>query len=248
VSKLRIFTRDDENDTRLFNRWRELVVKHCPNPERIGCFDHETLRIFVETPEKLDLGDPKYIHVTECAECTRELQELRVLREERLRQTFAHKTRPLSPRRLGVTAIAASVVVAAILTMMSWRNQAGTSGKRPQDKVAVSALVDLSEDGAPRDAGPEAPEPEVSLPHRLIHLHLILPYYSPIGTYRVTVVRDRNENLTWAEASGSAAAQGSRTEVQVTLDLRQVVPGKYYLGTAHVGDGAPYYYPLTVDQ
>jgi hypothetical protein len=248
VSKLPIFARDDENDTHLFNRWQELVVRHCPNPERIGCFDHETLRTFVESPEKLDLTDPKYIHVTECAECTLELQELRALRAERLRQASARKTGPICSRWLGVTAIAASMVVVAILTVMSLRNHAGTSGNGPQDDVAVSAQVDLSADGAPRDAGQETPEPYISLPHRLIRLHLVLPYYSPTGTYRVTVVKDRNESSTRAEASGSAVAQGSRTEVQVTLDLRRVDPGKYYLGTANVGDGVPYYYPLTVNQ
>jgi hypothetical protein len=36
----------------------------------------------VYTPEKLDLSDPKYLHVSKCAECTRELIELRMLRNQ----------------------------------------------------------------------------------------------------------------------------------------------------------------------
>jgi len=248
VSKLPIFARDDENDTHLFDRWQEIVMEHCPNPDRIGCFDRETLRAFVETPEKLDLEDPKYIHVTECAECTRELRELRSLREERLRQTSPRKTeRRFSSWQLTI-GIAACVAALVILSVQSWRNHTSTSGQQARVDAAVSAIVDLSADGLPRDAGQDAPKPDISLPRRVINLRLILPYYSPLGAYRITLGRDRNENGIKTEASGSAIAQGSRTEVLVNLDLRKVVPGKYYLGTARVGDGAPYYYPLTVSE
>ncbi len=248
VSKLPIFARDDENDTHLFERWQEIVMEQCPNPDRIGCFDRETLRTFVETPEKLDLEDPKYIHVTECAESTRELRELRSLREERLRQTSLPKTERRFPSWQLITGIAACAVALIILSVQSWRNHTGTSGQHARVDTAVSAIVDLSADGLPRGAGQDARTPDISLPRRVINLRLILPYYSPLGAYRVTVGRDRNENGIKTEASGSAIAEGSRTEVRVNLDLRQVVPGRYYLGTARVGDGAPYYYPFTVNE
>jgi hypothetical protein len=40
----------------------------------------------VENPEQLDLADPIYLHVFRCAECTRDLQEFRRIREARPQQ------------------------------------------------------------------------------------------------------------------------------------------------------------------
>ena len=74
------FLEDDDDDTLLFEKLQEHVLEAHPNPERIGCFDNATLKAWVLTPEKLDLSDPKYLHVLKCAECTRELIELRKLR------------------------------------------------------------------------------------------------------------------------------------------------------------------------
>lgn len=74
---------DDENDDDLFDNLQEYVLEHFPNPERTGCLDRETLRIFVEDPGKLDLADPKYLHIFRCAECTRDLICLRRSRDER---------------------------------------------------------------------------------------------------------------------------------------------------------------------
>jgi hypothetical protein len=69
-----------------------------------------------------------------------------------------------------------------------------------------------------------------------------------MGIYRVTVTQDRSSQKIKAEDSGHAVVQGSRTEVQVKLDLSHVAPGTYFLGTALEGDGAPYYYPLIVNE
>jgi hypothetical protein len=82
VSNVEAFMNNDEDDTLLFERIQDYVLEHCPNPQRIGCFDHATLSTFVMSPGKLDLADPKYLHVFRCAECTRELIELRRIRDE----------------------------------------------------------------------------------------------------------------------------------------------------------------------
>jgi hypothetical protein len=84
VSKVRTFVSDDEDDTGLFALAEEYVLSHYPNPERIGCLDNATLRAFVAEPGKTDLSDPKFLHIFKCAECTRDLIELRRLREEQL--------------------------------------------------------------------------------------------------------------------------------------------------------------------
>ena len=248
MSKLPSFVRDDEDDTQLFNRWQELVLQHCPNPERIGCFDHETLRTFVETPNALDLTDPKYIHITECAECTRELQELRALREERLRRAAEQRNLRRFPSWRWMAAVAASAAIVAAIAVLSGKNHRGIVQEQTENVAEVPATVDLSADGASRDANQDSAQHVISLPRRLIHLRLVLPYYSPVGNYRITVTPDRNGDKVKAVDSSPATAHGSRTEVQVKLDLRGVAPGTYYLGTSLEGDGAPYYYPLTLNQ
>jgi hypothetical protein len=86
VNELHRAARDDEDDTRLFDTLQEYVLAHYPNPHRVGCLDSDLLRRIVETPEQLDLGDPKYLHVFKCAECTRELRELRRSRDARIQE------------------------------------------------------------------------------------------------------------------------------------------------------------------
>ena len=85
MSRSHNFERDDENDTLLFDKLEEYVLEHYPNPQRIGCLDHDTLTAFVESPQDIDLANRKYLHIFKCAECTRDLSELRRIREERLR-------------------------------------------------------------------------------------------------------------------------------------------------------------------
>lgn len=77
-----VFLKDDDDDALLFEKLQEHVLEKYPNPEGIGCIDHTTLKAWVYTPEKLDLSDPKYLHVLKCAECTRELLELREQRNK----------------------------------------------------------------------------------------------------------------------------------------------------------------------
>ena len=81
MNKIHPFESDDKNDTHLFAEMQRYVLQHYPNPQRIGCLDHDALKLFVEAPARLDLSDPKYLHILECAECTRELIQLRESRE-----------------------------------------------------------------------------------------------------------------------------------------------------------------------
>lgn len=83
---------DNENDSRLFEAKQDYILEHYPNPQRVGCLREETLRRFVETPEQLDLGASKYLHVFKCAECTRELRDLRRRRENLIQRTASPPT------------------------------------------------------------------------------------------------------------------------------------------------------------
>ena len=248
------FFQDDEDDTLLFERLQEHVVKNYPNPERIGCLDHAILETWVRTPEKLDLSDPKYLHVLKCAECTRELIELRRLRKKQKEQ-FEPAT-SVSPalvygnaqarwRWAGwTTALALSILLVA--AMVSWRNHTWSHGSQPgQEEVALSETIDLSHAGTLR-GGEASPVPAIILPRRIIALHIVLPYFSPGGTYQVSVATDRDSGSVKAEGRGVASVQGMQADVSVRIDLRRMRPGTYYLATTHVGDPAAYFYPLTV--
>jgi len=75
------FLEDDDNDTALFERLQQQVLKNCPNPDRVGCPAHAILEAFIESPAGLTLEDLNGLHILKCAECTRDLIELRRKRE-----------------------------------------------------------------------------------------------------------------------------------------------------------------------
>ena len=247
VGELRNFVRDDENDTLLFEKLQEHVLEHYPNPDRVGCLDRSTLIAFVEAPGKLDLEDPKYLHVFRCSECTRDLMELRRFREERIQQAAPHPSQRVS-RWWWYAGIAASVAVVAVLIGVSRKHYTNQPVETAQSEAPVSISVDLSADGLARDGAGGDTQAPVPLPRRVIDLRLVLPYYSPAGNYRVTVSRGQSQNQVEASGSAPATVQGSHTELRVRLDLGHLTPGSHYLGTAREGDGAPYYYPLVIRQ
>ena len=78
-----LFSSNEQEDKLRLKKLQESVMESHPDPDRIGCIDHSTLETLVNSPEKLDLSDPKFLHVLKCAMCTWELIELRVRRSER---------------------------------------------------------------------------------------------------------------------------------------------------------------------
>jgi hypothetical protein len=73
----------DDPDAAFYQRLERHVLEHYPNSTRSGCFTSEVLKSIVYEPETLDLQDPKYQHIMECAEC---LREVIGFREARLTQ------------------------------------------------------------------------------------------------------------------------------------------------------------------
>jgi hypothetical protein len=90
VDERQSFLQDDDDDTLLFKKLQEHVLEKHPNPQRVGCIDHATLETWVYSPQRLDLSDPKYLHELTCAECTRELMELRKRRNEEKRASRSY--------------------------------------------------------------------------------------------------------------------------------------------------------------
>jgi len=68
----------------------------------------------------------------------------------------------------------------------------------------------------------------------------------PGGTYAVSAAKERNSSAAKAEGSGTTSVNGMHADLNVTLDLRNLPQGTYYLASTHESDRASYYYPLTV--
>jgi hypothetical protein len=105
---------------------------------------------------------------------------------------------------------------------------------------------DRSEPPETTRGGETSTVPPVILPRRVVAAHILLPYFSPGGKYVVSVTTDRNGSAAKAEGAGPANVNGFHADLSVTLDLRSLPNGTYYLATTHEADQASYYYPLTV--
>jgi hypothetical protein len=238
------FQQDDDDDSLLFEKLQEHVLERYPNPERKGCIDDSTLETWVYSPQKLDLSDPKYLHVLKCAECTRELIELRKRRDAEKKVPIANEAaRPRTWGRAGIAAVLAACI--AIGGVAYWRAHSPTSSVGTIPATPVALTIDLSKAGTTR-GGETSTVPPVALPRRVIAAHILLPYFSPAGRYVVSVTMDKDGSPAEAEGAGTANVNGFHADLTVTLDLRSLPQGTYYLATTHEGDRASYYYPLTL--
>lgn len=247
MKSLRSFQEDDENDTHLFTAAEEYVLKNHPNPERIGCPGPATLREFVEAPGDLELSELNDIHIMQCAECTRDLIELRRQRS---------KERHSPPIRMAksifwnwkLAGIAACLCLFAFCLSLRYQRDRQEEVARLSNvaSIPVAVLVDLSGDGVERGTEKSEPHP-ISLPNQLLKLHLMLPYYSPSGRYCIFLATKKDTTSLIASTEGTATANGPHTELNIEIDLRQVEPGNYFLGTQGLGQGAPYYYAVTIN-
>ena len=242
------FLQDDDDDALLFKRLQEHVLDRHPNPDRVGCIDHRTLETWVYSPQKLDLSDPKYLHVLKCAECTHELLELRKRRDERSTRPGAAVAagRAKRPAEWRWVRIAATVLLCVVLGGVTyWRIHSRTLMSQNIPATPLAETIDLSKAGTTR-GGETSTVPPVLLPRRVVIAHILLPYFSPGGRYIVWVTMDRNGSPAKAEGVGTASVSGFHADLSVKLDLRELPEGTYYLATTHEGDQASYYYPLSV--
>jgi hypothetical protein len=238
------FLQDDDDDSLLFEKLQEHVLEKYPNPERKGCIDHATLETWVYSPEKLDLSDPKYLHVLKCAECTRELMEFRERREaQKTTQIGKGTEKARSWRWAGLAAVLVCSI--AIGGVAYWRAHSPTTSSASVPATPVALTIDLSQAGTTR--GGTSTVPPVALPRRVVAAHILLPYFSPGGRYLVSITMDKDGSPAKAEGMGTANVNGFHADLSVILDLRNLPQGTYYLATTHVGDRASYYYPLTLN-
>lgn len=74
----------------------------------------------------------------------------------------------------------------------------------------------------------------------------MIPRYSTPGVYVIAVARDKTGSGQVARGSALAISDGTREVIAVTLDLRSVKAGPYFLSTTHEQDEASYYYLLDI--
>lgn len=80
----------------------------------------------------------------------------------------------------------------------------------------------------------------------MVAAHILLPNFSPGGRYVLFVTADKDGSPAKAEGTESANVSEFHADLTVTLDLRSLPQGTYYLATTHEGNRASYYYPLTL--
>lgn len=245
MNRFRSFQEDDENDTRLFREAEQHVLEHHSNPDRVGCPGPATLRRFVDSPGDVDLSEMNDLHVMQCAECTRDLMELR---RERVQSLEASRTFARSQRsKVWIpAAVAASIVLTVISVFLLNRNRPADSGPLVAEQgQPVLQWIDLSADGVVRGGHGSSRDP-ILLAARELEIHLRLPYFSPPGTYRVTLTKRQDLTAAVASADSASVVEGSHTDLQITLDLRGIERGNYFLGTQRLEGQAPVFYPVTI--
>jgi hypothetical protein len=134
--------------------------------------------------------------------------------------------RPASWRWAAIAAVLLCCL--AIAGVAYWRIHSPALTSQTVPTTAVAETIDLSQAGTTR-RGETSTVPPVSLPRRVIAAHILLPYFSPGGKYLVSVTSDRNGSPPKAEGSGTATVNGMDADLNVTLDLRNLGPGTYYL-------------------
>ena len=201
----------------------------------------------MNTPEKLDLTDPKYLHVLKCAECTRELIELRRLRNEQSARAKVGVPPPQGPATNWRRAVFAAIPLCLLVVpgVIYWRTHSVATPAQVAQSTQVAVTIDLSQAGTTR-GGDTSAVPVGILPRRVVNAHVVLPNFSPGGNYLVSITTDRGGASVKTSGRAVAKVQGFHADLSVVLDLRNLSPGTYFLATTHEGDPASYFYPLTV--
>jgi hypothetical protein len=213
----------------------QYVLDHYPNPTRKDCLTSETLRFIVNEPETLDLQDPKYQHIMECAECMREVIGFREARQTQVltqppgRLKRVHR---LSVLTLGAAAAACLLGGVAIGTHIRW-----DSG--PSVREVRSEVLDLSRDVTARGVEDSQPALLMKDANQVV---VELPPLSPPGRYQVTLRHDDGDVL--VSADGTASANHGKLELRISWNLTPLTSGTYRLGLKGEQDSVPYLYPI----
>lgn len=220
---------------------RQFFLEANPNPERQGCPDEKTLKDIAEN--RLPADHPARLHLASCSPCFAEFRSFK----------GQFETKRASRRRILAWGIAACLLLAVglfgvktIIKKPDGNVATNEAQKQGAELAAVDRTIDLFNHGTIRGGADPNPLEAVSLPSKIVHLHLILPRFSDPGSYVVAVSKDRAGTAIAARGNGKTVADGPRLFLDVLLDLRAAPAGSYFLATVRESDNGTYYYPLNV--
>jgi len=221
---------EDRFEEWIRQRHQERVLSGQMQPAA-ACPDEAFLRGLARRSRTIPLSDPRIDHAANCRQCMNRISAIRSERRSRQR-TLTHA--------LGT--IGCLIVIAGLI---AWPHYERHRGQTLASAAPISETVDLSNAGTYR--GQQAgPLQSVVLPAALVHLTIILPRFSLPGQYLVAVTRDQSGNGVVAEGLVAATGMRGQQRLSVSLDLRNAMPGAYFLSTTHEQDQAAYYYSLQV--
>ncbi len=220
----RPFSKDQERH--LLRLAKKLFMEHHPNPQRLGCPDHETLKAVAHGSPDLPRARQEAVmdHLSICSPCFREFYGYR--RGVRFWRQV--------PVFLGVAAL---VIVASVLAYDYFGRQR-TLPREPQivreeppTPVYEQASLDLRGHSPVRGESPGVPTPEGSelvLPRGRLALTIVLPVGSEEGNYSIRLGPSGDE----AVVAGSARAEirNGTTSLNIRVDTSPLEPGDHVLG------------------
>jgi len=195
------------------------------------CPDEAFLRGLARRSRANLLSDPRLDHTANCPQC---MSRILVIRKERR-----------SRQRALAYALGTIVCLIVVAGLFAWSHYQEHRRQTWASASPVSETVDLSNVDTYRGHQPNPLQPVV-LPAAHLHLTIILPRFSLPGRYLVAVTRDQSGTGVIAEGLAPATSIQAQERLSVSLDLRDVEPGAYFLSTTHEQDQAAYYYPLQI--
>lgn len=186
---------------------QEAVLRHYPNPERIGCPGSEVLKQVAR--EQQPYESPHWEHIQHCSPCYKEFLDFR----------RAFKRQQATARRLKWAGAIAAMLLIALIPLV-WRSQNVVKDNPPV------AILNLENTSVTR-GGSAQPENIQHLPRRSGPYEIYLPLGSEPGTYEVEFRRQEDDSAPIAKFTGSAVIRGGTTVLRITADLTQIPAATY---------------------
>jgi hypothetical protein len=203
------------------------------------CCPESFLEQYAKAPKAYRLSDPRVKHVVACDYCLPRVLDLRTSR--------AAKRAPRI-RIAALAAVGACLFVGLSIAFYWNKSRMATTQTAALGPTTlfVEHTFDLTDYGTYRGQSDDAPKPPLVLPAAVVHLHLILPRFSEPGRYTIFVATGRQIATAIVSAPGAGIGSGQQTKIDVSLDLRAVKPGNYFLLTLLEGQDDPYSYSLKI--
>jgi hypothetical protein len=223
----------EDQDTALFKSLEQFVLDNYPNPGRVGCLPRAELEALLDDPGVLNLKDIKYMHIMECAECTRDLIALREARK-------ARTMKPAPSNRKVLLSLCAGVLIALMTGLwIGWRVR---SQQAPAvQSASAEQLVDLA--AIPTLRGDQS-ERNIVMFKDAGRFIFKLPPYTPPGKFHVSLVSKEQDEIISKDADSEG--EKGHLKLPVLLDISHLSPGEYRLTLRSEHDTAPYFYNITI--